>query len=803
VAGYGALSRPARIYVASVAAIGLLTVGHSVLQLCWNPVGYQWFVLAALTLLSGSVTVKVPTVPATISVSETFVITSVLLFGIDAGTVTVALDGLIISLWLQRKKPAVHKALFNVAAPSLSMWIAAHLFYLLAGVPPLSIRATPVPQILLPLLALTTTYFLLNSTFMSFAVSFEKALTPFQIWRENFLWLLLNYFSGASVAAFLVSLSREVTFSALALIVPLLVISYLTYKTTMGRVEDAHAHLAHLNRLYLSTIETLAMAIDAKDQVTHGHIRRVQAYAIGLARALRVADQDLLRAIEAASLLHDMGKLAVPEYILNKPGKLTPAEFEKMKAHATVGADLLSAIEFPYPVVPIVRHHHENWDGTGYPKGLSRSDIPIGARILSVVDCFDALTSDRPYRPRLSDDDALKILTERRGSMYDPDVVDAFMQIHRELARQEPEGTTHSEALVEIRRSARSALEAPGRTESAFEDISASSEEMLTLFELARSLAGQTEVSLAGEIIASHVRRIVPASLCVLYVLDGSNDELVAAYASGEHGSLVRGLRIPLGQRLSGWVGANRQTILNSDAALDLGEVARSATPRLRACLSTPLIVDDNLLGTLSLYSTSTSPFTDDHRRMIETTSRVISNTIRRAVEFERARVSSLRDPASGLPNREYLNRFLQSQEDPDEGLSLPFSALFLSMTGVRAANGRSGSVVSDKVLRAIARTVMTTLRAGDMLFRYGGEEFVAVLAQTDHESAAAVTARVLVALRDGVQDCSFVANVVAAVASAPADGRTVSQLIQAAQARLTSPQAARCSDATLPRSVH
>src|SRR3954470_20702065 len=200
----------------------------------------------------------------------------------------------------------------------------------------------------------------------------------------------------------------------------------------MQRVEDANSHVQQVDRLYLSTIETLAMAIDAKDQITHGHIRRVQTFAVGLARRIGVTDVGLLKAIEAAALLHDTGKLAVPEYILNKPGKLTAAEFEKMKLHAAVGADILSAIDFPYPVVPIVRHHHENWDGSGYPTGLRGTEIPIGARILSVVDCFDALTSDRPYRPRLSDSDALSILIERRGTMYDPLIVDTFAKVYRD-----------------------------------------------------------------------------------------------------------------------------------------------------------------------------------------------------------------------------------------------------------------------------------------------------------------------------------------------------------------------------------
>ncbi len=230
-------------------------------------------------------------------------------------------------------------------------------------------------------------------------------------------------------------------------ILPVLIISYLTFKTALGRIEDANTHLSQLNRLYLSTIETLAMAIDAKDQITHGHIRRVQQYAVGLAKHLGITDRAQISAIEAASLLHDMGKLAVPEYILNKPGKLTAAEFERMKLHASIGADILSAIDFPYPVVPIVRHHHENWDGTGYPDGLRSTAIPIGARILSVVDCFDALTSDRPYRPRMADSEAISILLARRGSMYDPLIVDTFIAIHTSGNQFDPAISTVESSL--------------------------------------------------------------------------------------------------------------------------------------------------------------------------------------------------------------------------------------------------------------------------------------------------------------------------------------------------------------------
>ena len=451
---FAALDLGARMFVGVIVASGFLAIAHSVYALRYSPVTSQWFVLAALTLLSGSITIKLPGIDSSISVSETFVFTSVLLFGTAAGTITVALDGLIISLWLWRKRIGLHKLLFNTSAPALSIWIAAQLFFWVTDVPPLTQSATSLPTLLPGLLLFAIVYFLLNSWLMATVVSFEGSSTPLEIWRNNFLWLSLSFFSGASVSILLVSVSREINLTALAVIVPLLIVSYLTYHTSMARIEDANRHVDELNHLYLSTIETLAMAIDAKDQITHGHIRRVQEYSVALAREMRVGNENLIKAIEAASLLHDMGKLAVPESILNKPGKLTVPEFEVMKTHSSVGADLLAAIEFPYPVVPIVRHHHENWDGSGYPDHLSGTDIPIGARILSVVDCFDALTSDRPYRPRLSDAEAIAILQERRGSMYDPLVVDVFIEMQRNRVLSSLRSSEHRSSSYHVQVSA-------------------------------------------------------------------------------------------------------------------------------------------------------------------------------------------------------------------------------------------------------------------------------------------------------------------------------------------------------------
>src|SRR5262249_22029297 len=243
---------------------------------------------------------------------------------------TVALDALVISFWSYRRGQPSYKIIFNVAAVSLTLWVASHLYYVLSPYGPLyqlQDRTIGIRSLLWPLLVFTVTYYALNTGLISLAISLERGASPFKIWRENFLWIALNYFGGASIAALFVTYAKDLDYSFLVVIVPLLVVLYFTFSMSMGRVEDSNRHLSELNSLYMSTIETLAMAIDAKDQITHGHIRRVQGYAVGLAKALGVTDEAQIRAIEAAALLHDMGKLAVPEYILNKPGPLTPTEF--------------------------------------------------------------------------------------------------------------------------------------------------------------------------------------------------------------------------------------------------------------------------------------------------------------------------------------------------------------------------------------------------------------------------------------------------------------------------------------------
>ena len=256
---------------------------------------------------------------------------------------------------------------------------------------PRVLGGTHLAPLFLAVLAGAGAYFVINTSLVAGAIALEGRQPIFGVWREHFMHLWLNCCGGAYTALLLVVFAPSLDVSLCLLLLPLPLVLYLGFRMWLGRVEDRLAFLDTSNRHYRATIDALAHAVDAKDQVTHGHIQRVQTYCLALARALGYTDEGDLRALEAASLLHDVGKIAIPEHILNKPGRLSAAEFERMKQHAAIGADILSSIQFPYPVVPIVRHHHESWNGSGYPDGLAGTAIPIGARILAVVDCYDAL----------------------------------------------------------------------------------------------------------------------------------------------------------------------------------------------------------------------------------------------------------------------------------------------------------------------------------------------------------------------------------------------------------------------------
>ena len=590
---------PVYVYVGVIAAIGVAVLGHSLLSLPSQPNTAAWMTLAVLAMAASRFPLRVPGTNAWVSISDTFFITSALLFGPAPATIAMAIDSTVLSMSVT---PKFRRLLFNGTAPAVAFWCGAQTFFWLSGTTPLYGTAIAADTVAAPLACFGAVYFVLNSGLTAIAIALEKKKSATAVFRSHFGLVSLNWFAAASAAFLLVQVAQYWSLVAVGVVIPLIAVIHLAMRSWTGRIEDAEQHVATVDRLYLSTIGALSTAIEAKDGVTSSHIHRVQHYAMGLAKAIGNLDQPTLKALEAAALLHDTGKLAVPERILNKPGKLTAAEFETMKLHVEAGADILSSIDFPYPVVPIVRAHHENWDGSGYPNGLKGIEIPIGARILSVVDCYDALTSDRPYRGAMTDDEALAIIRERRGTMYDPVVVDTFERVVRDIGPMTVQPQMQK-AIHQINRAATPIESLPVAAPVAAPSAGAGDapDSLAALANLARIVSDGPSAPDVASMIWAHVRHTVPHASCAFFLVEAARDAVAVKFAAGDASAALQGLEIKLGDRLTGWVASNLQPIINSEAQLDLGPAA--AFVGLRFCISLPLASEGQLAGVLSLYS--------------------------------------------------------------------------------------------------------------------------------------------------------------------------------------------------------
>ena len=579
---------PLRAFLTAIVASGAAIIAHSVLSLHAPLLNWYALLLAALTIGGSRFTIQIPGRPATVSVSEVFVFASVLLFGPAVPVLTVAIDGLYISV--TQKNRRLYRTLFNVAEPAISTWTAAQAFLAVAGVAPGAPLSTSMPVLVPAAVVMAGVFFLFNSGLTAIAVALESGASPYELWRSHAWYLAVNYHAAASVATLAVSSGAHINFAVVGLVGPLLVLSYVAYREASTRADEAHRHVADVEHLYRASVEMLAIAVDAKDQVTHGHIRRVQRHTLRIAAAMGVTDARELKAMEAGALLHDIGKLAVPDYVLNKPSALTPGEFETMKKHASMGARILTAVDFPYPIVPIVRHHHEQWDGRGYPDCLVGAEIPLGARILSVVDCFDALTSDRPYRPRLTDEQAIAILQSRRGTHYDPAVVDEFVELVPELRQLDAASGEHPDAQASV---------VAGLSRIAVGELSGAG---------VRQQPAAIP-SAAQRLIEDYVATKAGADACV-FAVNAAQDALVATFATSRIRGAVTNVTIPFGSGVSGWVAANRSTIRRAEPVLDLGELV--AQFGLQTCISVPLLARADLFGVLTVYVTDKVMSDDD-----------------------------------------------------------------------------------------------------------------------------------------------------------------------------------------------
>ena len=552
-----------------------------------------------------------------------------------------------------------------------------------------------------------------------------------------------------------------------------------------------HRRARQMSELHLSTIEALALAIDAKDQTAHNHIRRVQIYAIGLARALGMREAEI-QGVKTAALLHDIGKLAVPEHILAKPGPLTPEEFQKVRIHPQVGAGIISEVPFPYPVAPLILSHHERWDGRGYPLGLREQDIPLGARILSVVDYFDALTSERPYHQAMSVEGATRLLQQESGKALDPHVVDTFIRVLPVL-RAEVQGLDLETTAISLQMSPEGGAAADGRPEtphsSVFEDIALAHREIYALYQIAQTMGTSLGVADTMAVISSKLTELVPFSACALFLYTESTDTLQCRFATGVDAEVLEGLSVRNGQGLSGWVARNRRPLVNARPAADLEAAGSDQQTTLQSALVCPLIVHDRFIGTLAVYHTEPSFYVDDHRRLLDRVSEQAAAVIHNSIVFDQTQEDSLTDPLTGLPNTRFMFVHLSRELARADRLKAEVSLMVMDLDDFKEINDTFGHHMGDLALREVANVLRTAIRPYDICVRYAGDEFIVVLSGCGRDEAENKRAE-LQRTVDNVElevrpDLRIPMLISAGAAVFPHDGETYEALLAKADSRM------------------
>ncbi|HUQ87177.1 MAG TPA: HD domain-containing phosphohydrolase, partial [Vicinamibacterales bacterium] len=512
-----------------------------------------------------------------------------------------------------------------------------------------------------------------------------------------------------------------------------LYLTYRTYKVYLGRIDDERRHVEEMADLHLATIEALALAIDAKDQTAQSHIRRVQVYATSIARGLGMSDTEI-QGVKTAALLHDIGKLAVPEHILSKPGPLTQEEFQKIRVHPQVGAEIISAVPFPYPVAPLILSHHERWDGKGYPQGLKGEEIPLGARILSVVDYYDALTSDRPYHKAMTPEAALALLQQEASRALDPAVVQMFVSMSSEMeaaAETIESATPRRLSLEPTNERGRPAVGfQPESTKSStvFEDIALAHREIYALYEIAQTMGTSLGVADTMALISSKLSNLVPFSACALFLYDEEADTLRCRFATGVEADQIGTMTVRAGQGLAGWVARNRRPLVNARPSAEFEAAGLAKSTTLQSALVAPLVFSDRFIGTLAVYSTQSDFYTDDHRRLLDRVSEQASAVIHNSIVFEQTQEDSLTDPLTGLPNTRFMFMHLTRELARAERLKAEVALLVMDLDNFKEINDNHGHHVGDRALREVATVLRSGIRPYDICVRYAGDEFIVVL---------------------------------------------------------------------------
>jgi diguanylate cyclase (GGDEF)-like protein/putative nucleotidyltransferase with HDIG domain len=771
------LSVPAKLFITLVVMAGLGTLIYGGVHQSSKNIA-EFICYLGIAILASRLKVNLPGITGTLSVNFLFILIGVLELSFTETLILGAVSMLAQCLYPER--PKAMQVTFNVCAGAVSTALAYLVYH-----HPLANSLIPNHPLLLGVSA--TVYFIANAGSIATVISLTERRPLTRILVDCYFWSFPYYLVGAGIAGTVAWLNQTVNWETSLLMVPAVYLIYRSYRLYLGKLEDEKRH-----------VEALALAIEAKDHTTHEHLQRVRVYAIEVAKELGVKGPEL-EALHAAALLHDIGKLAVPEHIISKPGRLTPEEFEKMKIHTLVGAEILERVRFPYPVVPIVRAHHEKWDGSGYPMGLKGAEIPIGARILSAVDYLDALASDRQYRRALPLKDVMQKLSAESGKSFDPRVVDVLQKRYQHLERlavaksvSDPAGPLST--AIKIERGLEpaagfenaTAVDYAGRENTFLSSIAAARQEAQSLFELSQDLGASLSLTETLSVFSVKLKPMVPYDAIAIYIKREA--ELVPEYVNGDNYRLFSSLRIPLGQGLSGWVAHNRKPIINGNPSVEPGYLNDpSKFSTLRSALAVPLEGVSGVIGVLALYRGERDAFTTDHLRILLAVSGKMALSIENALKYEQAENSAVTDYLTGLPNARSLFLQLDRELARCKRDNSTLTVMVSDMDGFKQVNDRFGHLEGNRVLRLFAQALKDTSREYDYVARMGGDEFVVIAVGLSADAAGKKAEQMRALARQaGTEVCGEdILSLSVGRALYPEDGQDAEQLLAQADRRM------------------
>jgi diguanylate cyclase (GGDEF)-like protein/putative nucleotidyltransferase with HDIG domain len=764
-----------KAYIIFLACSALPIVAWAGWKLCTQHYNPLWMVLAGLACVTIFFFLNLPHLKAAVTIGDAYIMAIAMMYDIAPCVVANFIYILLISLVSQRQKAyadKIHKIVFNVASTTCGAWLYSSIYQGLTH------GNHEIKNIVVPAAIMTLVFFLFNSMATSIAISWAQGERTFRFWARTCTPLSLDYsLSGVcstSMAAFY-GISPFVPLG----IAPLLGIAWGWNQINKSRAIEAQEHLEKQEQLYFRTVESLALAVDAKDQTTYGHIRRVKVYAIGLAKLCGIKDENELKAINTGALLHDIGKIAVEDYVLNKPGRLSKREYEKIKVHSTAGDEILQQVRFPYPVAKYVRHHHERWDGLGYPDGLKGEEIPLAARILSISDAFDAIRFSRPYKPPIPQDEAANILRSQSGTAYDPQLVGIFTKHMEELERA---ALKESEDAPQLSfRKYSEDIEQPTATSGAGapRDIPA---ELIQLGEYCTTLFAYLPFNDIFPVLSQRLGQLVPFSTCVFFLSNG-DDRITASYACGSFCEGLQGRSMEIGKGISGWVAAYKRPIINTEPALDFPGI-NAEFSSFKDALVVPITHEGECLGTISLYAQELSSYGQDHLNIVQTVAGFLAPLI---AEVNKSRGSDSRDvvdPTTGLHRVSYLSAVGPQLISNAQENGTPASLLYIEIKNLAQIMRIFGSNLGNSTLKRIADCIRPELRETDILVRYGPQGYIAFLPGVRDDQAFRCSQRLKQRIKSDTMTSGqgFSIDCQTGISFCPQDGSTVLSLLKAAQ---------------------